>query len=60
LRNVRTEWKSIDNPADGRHAPEYQPRDEAGGRRSPLQAVGSPADQSEEKEAECSEWVLDD
>jgi hypothetical protein len=52
--------KSIDDPADRRHAPEYEPRRDAGDRRSPLQSLGSPSGQSKQKEPKPSESAPDD
>jgi hypothetical protein len=52
--------KSIDDPADRRHAPEYEPRREVGDRPSPLQSLGNPAGQSKKKEPEPAECVPDD
>ena len=52
--------KSIDDPADRRHALEYELRLDGGDWRSPLQSLGSPSGQSTEQETKPSESALDD
>ena len=52
--------KSIEDPADRRHASEDEPRRDVGNQRSPLQSLDCPSSQSKEKERKTSEYALHD